>query len=510
MKRRGVGFREHGGDLQVLCYGCARGPFENLTMEERTALGARSLHMKPEGAKLLGGIPDYQVFFTLDQFDASSRELAARYPETVTLLQIGTSRAGRPILCLKIGDGAENVLMMGCPHPNEPIGAMLLEYLSESLAGSPSLRRAYPYTWYIIKVWDVDGYRLNEGWLHGPFTITDYARHVFRPAGVEQVDWTFPIDYKGLHFHNCLPETLAVKDLIDKIRPKFIYSLHNSGFGGVYWYMTRALEGIFQDLWKIPEKNGMPLSLGMAESDSSVPFGNAVFQTLGICARYDHLEKYGAPGAAEAIRCGDTSAAYADRAYNSFTLMTELPYFYDPRVENQSAGSISLKEGMLKRDAENSAMSKELRDILAISKSYLGQDNPFMRAVESFSVARGVNTSLENLVNSDSRYLELATKAEEFDLLYVSKFYKLLSYGMLVRANEKALAEWRERRLHSKEAEETIAYALGAAKAAFQRLAAYLEEHLHYKVVPIKNMIAVQLESGLIVLEELGRRGPVQ
>ena len=77
-------------------------------MEERTALGARSLHMKPEGAKLLGGIPDYQVFFTLDQFDASSRELAARYPETVTLLQIGTSRAGRPILFfIRIGETSE-------------------------------------------------------------------------------------------------------------------------------------------------------------------------------------------------------------------------------------------------------------------------------------------------------------------------------------------------------------------------------------------------------------------
>jgi len=459
--------------------------------------------MKTEGIKVIGGIPDYQYFLTLDEFNSSSRDLAERYPDAVTLMEIGRSRGGRPLLCLKIGDGPQNALLMGCPHPNEPIGSMLLEYLSERLAGDGDLRKAYPYTWYIIKVWDVDGYQLNEGWLRGPFSVTNYARNMFRPAGLEQVDWTFPIDYKAIHFHNSLPETLAVKALIDQIKPRFIYSLHNSGFGGVYWYMTRALGDIFPDLWKVPGKNGLPLSLGMAESDSCVPLGDAIFQSLGVISQYDYLEKYGAPGAAANIRCGDTSASYANRNYGSFTLLTELPYFYDPRIADQSPVAISRKEGMLRRDAENRAMSKELREILAIARPYMKEENPFMRAVESFTADRGKNTSLENMLKSDPKYQEPATAAEELDLLYVSKFYKLLNYGMLVRAIENELAAMQGQEPVEGRARETLLHALDKAQAAFQRVSGYLEENLHYSMVPIKNMIAVQLESGLLVLEEL-------
>ena len=34
----------------------------------------------------------------------------------------------------------------------------------------------------------------------------------------------------------------------------------------------------------------------------------------------------------------------------------------------------------------------------------------------------------------------------------------------------------------------------------------FLEEHLSYSVVPIRKLIAVQLESGLVVLEHLKQR----
>ncbi len=32
--------------------------------------------------------------------------------------------------------------MFGCPHPNEPMGAMLLEYFSRALAEDEDLRKA--------------------------------------------------------------------------------------------------------------------------------------------------------------------------------------------------------------------------------------------------------------------------------------------------------------------------------------------------------------------------------
>ena len=66
----------------------------------------------------------------------------------VTCTVIGKSRAGKDLLCLKIGDEPKTALMFGLPHPNEPIGTMMLEYLTENLAADEDLRHAFGYTLY--------------------------------------------------------------------------------------------------------------------------------------------------------------------------------------------------------------------------------------------------------------------------------------------------------------------------------------------------------------------------
>ena len=178
--------------------------------------------MKKIYQKLLEGIPDYKEFLTVEEMNSSSKKLAEEHPESVSIFEIGQTRDGIELYCLKIGSGSHTALMFGCPHPNEPIGTMMLEYFSKRLAEDEELRKELDYTWDIVKAWDADGLRLNEKWLKGPYTLYNYSRNFFRPAGFRQVDWTFPIDYKELHFHNTLPETTAMMHLIDKIRPEFL------------------------------------------------------------------------------------------------------------------------------------------------------------------------------------------------------------------------------------------------------------------------------------------------
>ena len=99
--------------------------------------------------------------------------------------------------------------MFGGPHPNEPVGCMAIEFLTRRLCEDEALRTELGYTWHFIKSIDADGMRLNEGWFKGPFTPTQYAWHFFRPAPFDQVEWTFPLDYKTLHFDTPMPETEA-------------------------------------------------------------------------------------------------------------------------------------------------------------------------------------------------------------------------------------------------------------------------------------------------------------
>ena len=80
--------------------------------------------------KILDQIPDYQSFLTVDEMDRNTLALAEQYPDIVQVKEIGRSRWDHPIYCLVIGNGSQNALLYGCPHPNEPIGAMMLEFFT--------------------------------------------------------------------------------------------------------------------------------------------------------------------------------------------------------------------------------------------------------------------------------------------------------------------------------------------------------------------------------------------
>ena len=99
---------------------------------------------------LINNIPDFKAFMTVDEMDASSKKLAEEYPDIVTCFEAGKSTKGNPIYCLKIGNGPKNALMFGLPHPNEPIGAMMIEYFSRAIAENDELREDLGFTWYMI------------------------------------------------------------------------------------------------------------------------------------------------------------------------------------------------------------------------------------------------------------------------------------------------------------------------------------------------------------------------
>ena len=453
--------------------------------------------------KLLENVPAYECFLTAEELDESSRALAAKYPDAVTCTVIGKSRAGKDLLCLKIGNEPKTALMFGLPHPNEPIGTMMLEYLTESLAASEELRHAFGYTLYVVKAWDYDGYKMNEGWIKGPYTITNYSRNFYRPIGRQQVDWTFPVDYKELHFHDVMPESEAMMQLIDKIRPDFIYSLHNAGFGGVYWYLTKDLDqGLYESLYEAPRKQNIPIHFGEPESPALKVFYPAVFEGGGICSEYDYLEKYGIKDIAKEIDCGTCSDEYASNLCGSITFLTEMPYFYDSRIDDRSESDLTRADALKQKIAWTMASNQKLKDALAISDDSLGDHNPFRDSVVCFMKSGSYEAELK-MADEDPAYQVKATVAEAFDSILCSKFYRLLSYGMLVRANELALSGLTEPTPENGIKRAKLQKALAQSAKMHAALAEELEQEMHYSVVPIQKLVKIQLECGLKVAEYL-------
>lgn len=468
--------------------------------------------------QLLANIPDYQVFLTPDELDQSSRDLAARYPEVVSLQTIGQTKEGKDLLCLKIGQGSKNALMFGCPHPNEPIGTMMLEYFTTALAEQPELRAEYDYTWYVVKAWDRDGLERNSGWLKGPFTTYNYSKNFFRPAGHQQVEWTFPIHYKELHFDKPLPETLAMMQLIDEIKPEFIYSLHNAGFGGAYWYLTHQLpEERYEQLRQAAKRVNVPLHLGEPEMPYLVPMSPAIYPNLSISEDYDYLEKYGTKDIGKKITAGDSSAAYAEK-YNSFTLLAELPYFYDPRIMDQSPTNMSRKDAILYQLDQSEKANAYIRSILEETKGLSREDSQYRMALVAFS-KDDYSASTRKMVEEEE-YQRPATEAELLDSVHLSPFYKSLSFGMATRMCQEALEEWQAK---AAKLEATDQAGKAEIEAAITKLTELVEscaaahaqldqgnaDALQYSVVPIHDLVSIQLESGLIVLDAL-KKGEVK
>lgn len=459
--------------------------------------------MKSIYQKLLSGIPDYKEFLTVDEMDESSRRLAAKHPDCVELFEMGKTRQGHPLLCLKIGSGSRNALMFGCPHPNEPIGTMMLEYFTKNLAENKELRDELDYTWYIVKAWDADGLRLNEKWLKGPYTLYNYSRNFFRPAGHKQVDWTFPVDYKELHFHDTIPESEAMMKLIDDIKPSFIYSLHNAGFGGVYWYITKPMPEIYEEMYAAANSQQVPINFGEPESPSCVAFAPAIYANLGIETEYDYLEKYGGGiNPADVIGSGDCSSSYAGARYDSFTLLTEMPYFYDERIKDMSESDTIRRDAALQKLDWQDRTSAFLRETLAISQQYMDPENPFMLAVNAFTKDGGSDAT-RKMIAENPDFAKKATVAEKFDNLCASKFYKYLSYGQLLRANETELEKMDKTGEQNPEKRAALQKAFDIMVKAHKDMTDELESEINYQVVPIRKLVYIQLACGLLTAEYL-------
>lgn len=447
---------------------------------------------------ILSRVPDYQEFFTVDEMDKRTLALAQEFPDVVKVEQIGRSRWGRPIHCLVIGSGSQNALVFGCPHPNEPIGAMMLDFLTRELAENEALRRELDYTWYIVKTSDPDGTSLNEGWFKGPFTITNYARNFYRPAYAQQVEWSFPIDYKTLRFDSPIPETQALMRIIDEKHPTFIYSLHNSGFGGCYWYLTDGDEALYKHLYETPAREGIPLSLGEPEMPYCEELYPGIYKSVGVIAHYDYLEKF-MPGAdpAAQLTSGTSSDEYANLR-SSFlvrSLINEMPYFFDPRVDDTSLSKRSRPECQLECFEASEKLMVLMKELCDKVRPCIKTWNPFFLSAED-RLANGTDLSAnKEWARSNPEFQKPATVAQEFDNLYISRFYLNLNMAILRRA---CIYE----KEHAQDLDEQTRQILDEVeKAAGERLAAdsaFLEEHMNYSAIPIQKLVRIQAASGLI------------
>lgn len=255
--------------------------------------------------------------------------------------RLGRSRAGRDIDLISIGTGRRSVLIVGAPHPNEPIGCLTVVRMLERLAQDRRLRAGSGYRWHFIPAIDIDGIALNQGWFRRPLTLDSYLRDFYRPPFDRQPEYAFPLDVEGYRFDASTPENLCWQRALEISRPHLQCSLHGADTGGSFYLVGRDDRRLSDLLAAQPEKFGIDLNPIGEPFGEMAPYREGVTSFPAICAMIERAVRSGADPK-DRWNAGDSSAGYAARRYGTFSMTCEVPLWDDPRLRDVRPSPLSL------------------------------------------------------------------------------------------------------------------------------------------------------------------------
>jgi hypothetical protein len=377
-----------------------------------------------ELAECMRQVPDLGQFPSVDALHTELDALAAAHPDVVSVRRIGTSRLGEPLRVLTLGDGPADAVVIGGPHPNEPIGGLTVGVLAGLLCRDAALRAELGYRWHLLPCADPDGTRLNEGWFGKPGDRRAYAEHFYRPDPAEQVEWTFPLSGEDYWFDRTLPETAALMRLMDEVEPSLVCSLHNGEHQGVFFYLNRDDPELARQLAELAGLEGLPLHHGEPELPDSRLIAPAVY-SMHDGARVGAM--FGA---------GAGSADYAAR-FGALHIVPEVPLWVDERVADRSETGTEHQ-----RLAEDGAAARrEALDTLETALAAVADDltvrSPFERSVRAtLRTFRTLVDHREALSGPDRS----ATVAEEFDHRQALHLVRLRLLGTFLRMLDAEIA----------------------------------------------------------------------
>ncbi len=433
---------------------------------------------------LLARVPDHREFFTLEELRARARALATEFPGLARLETVGASAEGRPIELLTVGHGRRPVLLVGVPHPNEPIGTLTIDFLTRLLCQDDALRARLDVTLHAIPVADPDGFVLNEGWFKGTFSPLRYALEFYRPPHREQVEWSFPVDYKTLRFTTPAPETAAVMRVMERVRPGVFYSLHNAGFCGVYFYVSHDRPALFRAFHDLVAAQGLPLHRGEPEVPYLTTLAPAVYELFSIADTYEYLARTLDEDPAWVIEAGTCADDWLERVCDDpFSLVCELPYYTAPALADTSPSPVSRRDAVLDGTARERALVAETGAFFERIATRV-PEHRLTRSVRDHLAKAPKRLAAERANAASPEYDRPATRAEVMDATVCSVFYHTLYLGEVHRlatmAGGAAVAD--------------------EVRARLETLATEVERASDLRVLPLRPLVSVQAGAGLLAL----------
>lgn len=382
--------------------------------------------MFPSHDAVVTAVPDYDRYPLLDELETSTDAFAAGHPG-VEVWPAGASRAGHPIRCLEIPGGPLQALLVGVPHPEEPVGALLLEHLVPLLADGLAEELGFGFS--VVKVGDPDAMRLNEAWFAEPYDLAGFLLRAYRPPLADQFEWTFPMEYKRYGFTRPLPEARAVMEAVHR-RPLDLYmGLHNSYFSGAYFYLSGEDAVLQDELAAVMAAAGLPPHCGEPEAPYLETLADGVFRAFSLTDDYDYYEKYGADPAV-LLTSGTSSDAYAETVWGCFTLVAEVPCFTSAKIADKRAAGLTRAEAKLRGLDVQEQLATWLHERYVLAAPHLTRETPWQRTVHAYlSSVKDDLRAERKQAETEADFAREATVAQLFDSLCLRELDALTRVG---------------------------------------------------------------------------------
>jgi hypothetical protein len=291
---------------------------------------------------LISGVRTPEVLPDAEEIRDAVYAMAA-LSKAVSIREIGASAEGRSIQLVEVGDGPRSALIVGAPHPNEPIGCLTILAMIELFVRNPELVVKTGFRWNFIPCIEPDGLTLNRGWLKGPRTPEHYLEHFYRPSFDRQAEYTFPMHVDGWRFDKPTPENLAWRLALVETKPALLVSLHNAEYGGVYYVLSRALPELAGRLAAHPDQADLTLN------NFGDPFLDVARISPGVFHFWDlaavvRQAKMKGKDLSVVWQAGDSSAGYAKGLFGTLSIVAETPYWEDMCLRDHSKSSHRLSD----------------------------------------------------------------------------------------------------------------------------------------------------------------------
>jgi hypothetical protein len=405
---------------------------------------------------VLAAVPEYDRYPGLAALETSTDRLAAAHPE-IEVWTPGASRAGRPVRCLELPGGPRQALLVGLPHPEEPVGTLALEYLLPLLADGLAAELGFGFS--VVKAADPDAALLNEPWFAEPYDLAGFLLRVYRPPLHDQFEWTFPVAYKRYEFTRPLPEAAAVMRVVARRPLDFYMALHNSNFSGAYFYLSAEDRILQEQLAEVMAAAGLPPHRGEPEVPYLRTLAPGIFRAFSLADDYDYYDAYGADPAV-VLTSGTSSDAYAESVWDCFTLVAEVPCFTSPKIADTGPAGLTRRAAKLRGLEVQQQLAEWLHERYVKAGPLLTRETPWQRTVHAYLA--GVKDDLRAeraLAEADPAFAEEATVAQLFDSVYLRELDTLSRLGqfatmvaaepeqtgLLAELRDEAAAEVRER-----------------------------------------------------------------